>query len=143
MNELESYCTFRIGDLHFGVMVRQVQEVIRYQEMTSVALAPSVIKGLMNLRGQIVPALDLRERLNLPAPEQEVESMNVVVRTSDEPVSLLVDEIGDVVEADSNLFEFPPETLQGIQRDLIRGAYKLNGQLLLILDTERVVEIAA
>ena len=143
MNELDSFCTFRIGDLHFGVPVRQVQEVIRYQETTSVALAPRVITGLMNLRGQIVPALDLRERLNLPPLEENVELMNVVVRTADEPVSLLVEEIGDVVEADTALFEFPPETLQGIQRDLIRGAYKLNGQLLLILDTERIVEIAA
>ena len=139
----DSYCTFRVDDLYFGVEVRQVQEVIRYQPTTRVPLAPGVVQGLMNLRGQIVTALGLRNRLGLPAAEGDDKPMNVVIRTADGPVSLLVDEIGDVVQADQDCFEPPPETVQGAQRDLIRGVFKLEGRLLLILDTERVVQIAA
>ena len=139
----DSYCTFRVDDLYFGVEVRQVQEVIRYQPTTRVPLAPGVVQGLMNLRGQIVTALGLRNRLGLPAAEGDDKPMNVVIRTADGPVSLLVDEIGDVVQVDQDCFEPPPETVQGAQRDLIRGVFKLEGRLLLILDTERVVQIAA
>jgi purine-binding chemotaxis protein CheW len=105
--------------------------------------APTVVHGLMNLRGQIVNALMLRHRLGLSASEDESLSMNVVIRTADGPIGLLVDEIGDVVQVDQDLFESPPETLQGEQRELIRGAFKLDGRLQLILDTEKVVHIAA
>ncbi|MFT5322297.1 MAG: purine-binding chemotaxis protein CheW [Planctomycetaceae bacterium] len=143
MADRESYCTFRIDDLYFGVEVRQVQEVIRHQHTTRVPLAPTVVHGLMNLRGQIVTALMLRHRLGLSASEDDSLPMNVVIRTADGPISLLVDEIGDVVQVDQDLFESPPETLQGEQRELIRGAFKLDDRLLLILDTEKVVDIAA
>lgn len=143
MAEKESYCTFRVDDLYFGVEVCKVQEVIRYQHMTRVPLAPPVVQGLMNLRGQIVTALMLRHRLGLSAPENDSLPMNVVIRTADGPISLLVDEIGEVVQVDRNRFEPPPETLQGEQRSLIRGAFKLDGRLLLILDTAKVVHIAA
>ena len=92
----------------------QVQEVIRYQAMTRVPLAPTVVSGLINLRGQIVTAIDLRRRLGLAGPADEgLHPMNVVVRTDDGAVSLLVDEIGDVVEVTDDAFEPPPETLAG------------------------------
>ena len=139
----ESYCTFRVDDLYFGVEVCQVQEVIRYQHTTRVPLAPAVVQGLMNLRGQIVTALSLRERLGLSASDSDSRPMNVVIRTPDGPISLLVDEIGDVVQVDRDYFEPPPETLQGEQRSLISGAFKLDEQLLLILDTDKVVHLAA
>lgn len=143
MADRESYCTFRVDDLYFGVEVCQVQEVIRYQHTTRVPLSPTVVQGLMNLRGQIVTALTLRHRLGLKDSEDDSRPMNVVIRTADGPISLLVDEIGDVVQVDQNRFEPPPETLQGEQRELIRGAFKLDDRLLLILDTEKVVHIAA
>jgi purine-binding chemotaxis protein CheW len=133
------YCTFFLGGHYFGIDVLMVQEVIRYQEMTRVPLAPAVVRGLINLRGQIVTAIDLRRRLELPdRPDGELP-VNVVVQTDDGAVSLLVDEIGDVLQVPEETFEQPPETLRGPARDLIRGAYKLDGRLLLILDTERAV----
>ena len=101
--------------------VQQVQEVIRYQEMTRVPLAPRVIRGLINLRGQIVVAIDLRRRLNAPERPEDQLPMNVVVRTADGALSLLVDEIGDVLEVQEETFERPPETLQGIARELVLG----------------------
>ena len=143
MQDRESYCTFHVDQLYFGVEVVKVQEVIRYQPMTQVPLAAPVVTGLMNLRGQIVTALNLRKRLGLPEAEEDKQPMNVVIRTSEESVSLLVDEIGDVLEVEQDCFEPPPETLQGIQRDLIRGALKLEDRLLLILDTDRVITDAA
>jgi purine-binding chemotaxis protein CheW len=141
MSISNQYCTFQLDNLFFGVEVQKVQEVIRYQEMTRVPLASPVVRGLINLRGQIVTAIDLRCRLELkPLPEGRLP-MNVVVRTDDGPISLLVDEIGDVLEVNASTFERPPETLKGEARELIRGAYKLKDRLLLTLDTERVVEM--
>jgi purine-binding chemotaxis protein CheW len=143
MEITNQYVTFYLDRHLFGVEVGKVQEVIRYQEMTRVPLADSVVTGLINLRGQIVTALDLRRRLEMSDRPEGKLPMNVVVRTGDEAVSLLVDEIGDVLEVEESTFESPPETLQGEARSLIRGAYKLSGQLLFILDTEKAVTLVA
>jgi purine-binding chemotaxis protein CheW len=141
MTEEHQYCTFYVDGQYFGLDVLQVQEVIRYQEMTRVPLAPSVVCGLINLRGQIVTAIDLRRRLELTDRPADQLPVNVVVQTDDGAFSLLVDEIGDVLKVREKLFERPPDTLKGTARELIRGAYKLEGQLLLILDTERTVSL--
>jgi len=135
------FTTFYLDGHLFGVEVGTVQEVIRYQEMTSVPLAPSIVRGLINLRGQIVTAVDLRRCLDMQERTPDRLPMNVVVRTGDETVSLLVDEIGDVLKLDVARFEEPPETLQGEAREFIRGVYKLDGKLLLVLNTERAVSL--
>ncbi len=144
MAEAQQFCTFFLEGLFFGIEVEKVQEVIRYQEMTRVPLAPSVVGGLINLRGQIVTAVDMRRRLGLSERPEDQLPMNVVVRTEDGAVSLLVDEIGDVLETEEESFERPPETVQGVARELIRGVYKLKGQMLLILDTDKALnEVSA
>lgn len=135
----QQFCTFFVDSQFFGVPVQQVQEVIRYQEMTRVPLVPRVIRGLINLRGQIVVAVDLRRRLKAPDRREDQLPMNVVVRTADGAVSLLVDEIGDVLEVQEDTFERPPETLQSASRDLVLGVHKLPNQLLLVLDTDKAV----
>jgi purine-binding chemotaxis protein CheW len=101
-----------------------------------------MIKGLINLRGQIVTAIDLRRRLELSERADGALPMNVVVRTADGAVSLLVDEIGDVVNVEPDTYERPPETLSGIARDLISGVYKLKERLLLVMDTEKAVGLS-
>jgi purine-binding chemotaxis protein CheW len=116
-----------------------VQEVIRSQVMTRVPLASRVVRGLINLRGQIVTALDLRRRLDLPDRPPDRLPMNVVVRIEGGLLSLLVDEIGDVLETSPDTFERPPETLRGAARQLISGTYKLKGRLLLLLDIDQLV----
>lgn len=135
----QQFCTFFVDRQFFGVPVQQVQEVIRYQEMTRVPLVPRVIRGLINLRGQIVVAIDLRRRLKAPDRAEDQLPMNVVVRTADGAVSLLVDEIGDVLEVHDETFERPPDTLQSASRDLVLGVHKLPNRLLLILDTDKAV----
>ena len=138
------YATFFVDGLFFGIDVLQVQEVLRYQEMTQVPLAPSVIEGLINLRGQIVTDVDMRGRLKLRARADGQTPMNAVVRTKEgAAVSLLVDEIGDVVAVDSETFEPVPDNVDPAARDLLQGVYKLKGRLLLVLDTEKTIDIAA
>ena len=137
------FATFFVDGLFFGIDVLQVQEVLRYQEMTQVPLAPDVIEGLINLRGQIVTAVDMRRRLKLRPRAEGQTPMNTVVRTKEgTAVSLLVDEIGDVVEVDSEAFERPPDNVDPAARDLLQGVYKLKDRLLLILDTEKTIDIA-
>jgi len=137
------FCTFYLDGLFFGIPVERVQEVIRHQELTRVPGADETVSGLMNLRGQIVTAINLRRRLRLSDRAGADKPVNVVVQTEEGPVSLLVDRIGDVLEVEDESFERAPETLQGEARDLIRGAYKLERTLLLILDTEKAISATA
>jgi purine-binding chemotaxis protein CheW len=135
----DQFSTFTAGDLFFGIDVLRVQEVLQYQQMTSVPLAPDVIEGLINLRGHIVTAIDLRRRLGLAPRPPGGCPMNVVVRTEDGAVSLLVDEIGDVMKVDPAMWEAPPGNLDARVRDMVRGVYKLSDRLLLVLDADRAV----
>ena len=137
--EARQLCTFFLHGLYLGVDVTRVQEVIRYQAMTRVPLAAPEVRGLINLRGQIVTALELRTRLALPPRPDTEKPMNVVIRTGNSTVSLLVDEIGDVVEVREDAFERVPETLPSAMRELFQGVYKLSPRLLLVLDPERAV----
>lgn len=135
-------CTFLVDELHFGVPVEHVQEVLRYQEMTPVPLAPAVVAGLINLRGHIVTALDLRARLGLaPRGPDDRTAMNVVIRIGDSTVSLLVDDIGDVVEVEQGSFESTPPTLHASIRSLVGGVYKLKGELLLLLEAGLAIQM--
>ena len=136
----DQFCTFYVRGMFLGLEVTCIQEVIRAQPLTVVPLTQPVIAGLMNLRGQIVTAIDLRHRLGLPPREPDERPINVVVRTPDGAVSLLVDEIGDVIEVSDDEFERPPETLGDDARALIRGAYKLKDRLLLVLDAARTLD---
>src|SRR5262245_59098630 len=137
------FCTFFLDGLRFGVDVQKVQEVVPYQEMTRVPLAPPTVRGLLNLRGQIVTGIDLRRRLELPDRTTDALPMNVVLRGEDSPVSFLVDDIGEVIEVAADACERPPETLQGRIRELIQGVVSIPEQdeLLLILDTARTLDL--
>ena|SRR6266446_2165764 len=141
MAQTSQFCTFYLDKLLFGVELRGVQEVIRSLEMTKVPLAPAVVNGLINLRGQIVTAVDLRRRLELKPGPPGLPAMNVVVRSGDGAVSLLVDEIGDVVEVEETSFEPPPETLRGPGRSMILGVHKLNDRLMHVLDIEKACQM--
>jgi purine-binding chemotaxis protein CheW len=133
--------TFVVNGYLFGVEVATVQEVIRYQPMTRVPLAPPAFGGLVNLRGQVISAIDLRRRLGFPDRTAGELPMDVIVRTSDGLVSLLVDQIGDVVDVSGEAFEEPPDTLLGIARELIRRVFQLDDSLLLSLDVEGAVDL--
>ena len=136
------YATFFVDGLFFGIDVLEVQEVLRYQEMTRVPLAPEVIEGLINLRGQIVTAIDMRRRLKLRPRTDGRTPMNTVVRTDEGAVSLLVDEIGDVIAVDADTFERAPDNVSPEARELLQGVYKQKDRLLLVLDTKKTIGFA-
>ena len=137
----KQFCTFRLDGAFFGIDILQVQEIIRRLSFTRIPLAPPLIEGLVNLRGQIVTAIDMRLRLGLPPRPADKEPTHVVVRTTDGVASLLVDEIGDMMELPDEAFEAPPDTIHGTARDLITGVYKLEHGLLLVLDINKTVDL--
>jgi purine-binding chemotaxis protein CheW len=134
----KQFATFWLGDGLYGIEVERVREVLRQQDLTRVPLAPDTVAGLINLRGQVVPTIDLRRRLELTGAD-DGQSMLVVVLVDGESIALLVDRIGGVVDVLDDQFEPPPDTLVGSVRELVRGAYKLDGQLLLGLDVDAAV----
>jgi purine-binding chemotaxis protein CheW len=135
--------TFHVGKYLFGVDVSLVQEIVRLQTITPVPLSGRDIAGLINLRGEVLTAVDLRARLGLPAAESGRDPINVVVRVDEEPVSLLVDEIGGVQEVSTVPFEATPSTVDAHVRHLLLGAYTLPDRLLLSLDARKVLEMSA
>lgn len=135
------FCTFFLDQLCFGIEVEKVQEILRQEGMTPVPLSPPEIGGLINLRGQIVTTINLRKRLELPSRINKTPPLNVVVTSNDEIVSLLVDEVGDVLDISEEQFEQAPDTLTGKIRTLIRGTYKLEDRLLLVLNIDEVTNV--
>jgi purine-binding chemotaxis protein CheW len=131
------FATFTLDGARYGVDVLRVQEALRAHTRTPVPLAPVGIAGLVNLRGQVVMTIDLRSRLGLAPLPADAEPMMVVVQVDGEPISLLVDEIGDVIDVEDGQFETPPDTLPTALREVILGAYKLDRGLLLALDVDR------
>jgi purine-binding chemotaxis protein CheW len=133
------FATFEVADQLFGVEVHTVQEVLSYNEYTPVPLAPPAVGYLFNLRGQVIAAVDLRVQLGLERQAMQGPVMNVILRGDGEPVSLLVDRIGEVVDLDDDTFEPPPDTLSGTTRELVVGTFKMDGRLMLALDVNQAV----
>ena len=136
----KQFCTFHVGDLYLGIEVERVQEVIRDGDITPVPTAPPWVRGLINLRGQIVTAIDLGTRFGKTDRDNESSTV-LVLDVGSTLLSFVVDRAGDVVEVNDESFEPPPDTLKGEARRLIRGTYKLQKQLLLVLDVEHALEI--
>jgi purine-binding chemotaxis protein CheW len=138
------FVTFRVGPLFMGIELCRIQELMRSQEMATVPLAPAAIEGLINLRGQIVTALDMRKILGLvPLAGESLSSMNIVVHSEGGPVSLLVDQICDVIDvtllAADQAFPELPENLPPEQRAMLNGVYQMESGLLLVMNTEQVI----
>lgn len=143
MTTTAQYCTFWVDGLFFGVAVSEVQEVLRYQQLTAVPAAPEAVQGLINLRGQIVTALDLRCRLGLPARAEDALPMNVIIRSRGEVVSLLVDDIGDVIDTAGLELEPAPANIPSIVQDVVVGVLPLPDAILLVLDADRAADVTA
>lgn len=143
MAEPKQFCTFYINKMFFGIEVLRVQEVIRHLEMTRIPSASPTIRGLINLRGQIVTAIDLRRRLEFEDRPADLKPVNVVVRTDDGVYSLLVDDIGDVLELEEDLLDRIPDTVRGTPRHLIQDVYKLPDNLLMTLDVDRALDLGS
>ena len=143
MTSAHQFCTFYLDHLLFGVDSQKIQEVVTYRELRPVPLAPAVVSGLMNLRGQVVVAVDLRRQLELAERPSKMTPICLVVRAAGGTVCLLADEVGNVVEVEEETFEPSPETLSPRLRSVILGVHKLEGQLMHVLDSDRACEIRA
>lgn len=136
------FSTFSLDGQLYGIQVEAVHSVTRFQALTHVPLAAPSVAGLLNLRGQVTTAIDMRIRLDLPPRDADALPMNVVVKTDDGLVSLLVDSIGDVENTTPDQFDDVPESMTGAARELVIGAYTLpDSQLLLALDVARTVDV--
>ncbi|MBF0452443.1 MAG: purine-binding chemotaxis protein CheW [Candidatus Magnetomorum sp.] len=131
------FVTFRIDNLLFGIDVLKVREINRVLEITEVQHSPAHIRGLVNLRGQVVTIFDMGIRLGLKQRVISEESHNIVLKR--EPVGLLVDAIGDVVQTDQDSVEQPPANVSGIESDFMAGVVRQNDELILILSTDKIL----
>ena len=136
-------CTFLVDDLHLGVDADLVQEVVRHQAITPVPLAPPEIAGLLNLRGQVVTAIDLRGRLGLPPRPDGQRPLHLIVRGARDPASLLVDQISDVLTCSPDELEPPPTMIDETVRGFLGGVCTRPERLLLLLDLPRVLAMGA
>lgn len=136
----KQFATFTVGNLLFGIPVHEVQEVLRHQNLTPVPLSSPVIKGLLNLRGQIITAIDMRKRLSVPEEVSDQHCMNVIIDSDDQRISLVVDAVGDVLELEPSAFEPLPPTVNAELRNLSKGVYKLADKVLLVLNTQAALE---
>ncbi len=133
------YVTFCVADTLLGVDICQVEEINRLVDLTTVPHAPKYVRGVINLRGDVVTVVDLRTILGLPPTETIQQSRTVVVGSKDEKIGLLVDRIGDVVKARDSQIDAPPANLGGMDGRLCKGVYKSDTELLVTLDVEAVL----
>jgi purine-binding chemotaxis protein CheW len=136
----QDFVTIKVEGQTLGIPVLAVHDVLNAQQITTIPLSPDWVSGVLNLRGRIVTAIDLRRRLGLPPLDKEKQSMSVVVEHGEEPYSLQIDSVGEVLSLDDQLFERNPVTLDPRWRDVSRGIYRLEGELLPILDVDRLLE---
>ncbi len=140
---IQQICTFFLNGIYCGIEIEEIQEIVRQQSLTRIPLAPPDIRGLMNLRGQVMPVVDLPYRLGLRSilsNDEEEITYNIVVNTAEDVVSFIVDAIGDIVECSIDKFEPPPATLTGHVRSFIKSAYKLDRGFLLILNSQKILD---
>lgn len=139
-DELE-IATFYIGDILMGVDIQKVQEINRHVDLTPVPHAPACVRGVINLRGDVVTVLDLRTVLDLEPAELNETSRNMIAKAGDEQVGLLVDRIADVVKVTRDEIEPPPANISGIEGRFFDGVYKMKSDLLIILNAEEVLSV--
>jgi purine-binding chemotaxis protein CheW len=140
-SELIQLATFFLHDELFGVDALHVQEILTYQEITSVPLAPEYVRGLINLRGQIVTVIDLRRRLGFEQLEDTQTGMNLIVNSPEGLMSLLVDQIGNVLDLQRDHLKPPPGTIRGVAVHYIQAVCQLEDELLLVLDLESILQL--
>ncbi len=139
-NGKQDFVTIYLAGQLLGIPVLAVHDVLNAQKITPIPLAPDWVAGVLNLRGKIVTAISLRRRLNLPARKPDEKSMSVVIEHNDEPYSLQIDKVGEVLSLDDSLFEKNPNTLDACWREVSRGIYRLEDTLMAVLDVDKLLE---
>lgn len=133
------FLTVVIAEQKFGIPILQIQDVLGEQSVTCVPLAPPEVAGSLNLRGRIVTAIDVRQRLDIEPGQSHERKMSVVVEHENELYSLIIDRVGDVIRLDNKNFENNPATLNAVWREISAGIYRLENELLVILDVPKLL----
>lgn len=139
IEEILQLVSFKIGNEEFGVDILRVQEINRMMEITKVPNAPEFVDGVVNLRGRIIPVVDLRTRLSMPRVEHDSKTRIVVVELEGKTVGFIVDEVSEVLRIPKSITEPPPDMVAGIDSDYITAVGKLEDRLLILLELDRVL----
>lgn len=140
--ELLQLVSFKIGEEEFGVDILSVQEINRMSQITKVPNTPDFIEGVINLRGRIIPVLDLRVKLGLMKLEHNKNTRIVVVELKGQTVGFIVDEVSEVLRIPKNITEAPPTMVGGIDSEYITSIGKLEDRLLILLDLEKILSLS-
>ena len=137
--ELMQLVTFSIGEEEFGVDILKVQEIIRMMEITKVPRAPEFVEGVINLRGKVIPIIDLRRRFGLLARGHDKNTRIIVIEINAMIVGFVVDSVSEVLRIPSSTVEPPPPVVSGMESEYISGVGKLEDRLLILLDLDRLL----
>ncbi|HKP98364.1 MAG TPA: chemotaxis protein CheW [Fibrobacteria bacterium] len=135
---MTQFCTFYLGEKTYGLEILSIQEIVRHLEITPVPNSPPFVAGLANLRGQIVVAVDLRNLFGMPRLPRSQDSINIILSSEEESLSLLADRAGEVIDFGDEAMVPPLSHQVGQTSDLIKGVFKLKDTLLNVIDTESI-----
>ncbi len=138
-NQIIQLVSFKLGKEEFGVDILKVQEINRMLEITEMPNSPDFVEGIINLRGRIIPVIDLKKRLSMPAKEHDSSTRIIVVELNGKTVGFVVDEVSEVLRIESNITEPPPDMVAGIDSDYITAVAKLEDRLLILLDLNKIL----
>lgn len=133
--------TFSIGEEEFGVDILKVQEIVRSMEMTKVPNAPDFVEGVVNLRGKVIPIIDMRKRFGLDSREHDSHTRIIVINMNDVITGFVVDSVSEVLRLPKDTIEPPPPVVAGIEADYISGVGKLEDRLLILLDMDSMLSV--
>ena len=137
--DLLQLVTFSIGDEEFGVDILKVQEIIRTMEITKVPRAPMFVEGVINLRGKVIPIIDLRKRFGLETKSHDKNTRIIVIEITNMIVGFVVDSVSEVLRIPASTVEPPPPVVAGLESEYISGVGKLEDRLLILLDLNRLL----
>jgi purine-binding chemotaxis protein CheW len=138
-DELLQLVSFKIGEEEFGVDILKVQEINRMLEVTRVPNTPEYVDGVINLRGKVIPIIDLRRRFGMERKERDKNTRVVVVELGGKVVGFVVDAVSEVLRIPKGVTEPPPSIVAGVEADYITAVGKLEDRLLILLDLEKVL----
>lgn len=140
--ELLQLVSFKLGDAEFGVDILRVQEINKMMDLTVVPNTPSFVEGVVNLRGRIIPVINLRSKLGMPVREYDTETRIIVVELDDKTIGFIVDEVNEVLRIPKSITEQPPQIVSGVDSEYITAIGKLEDRLLILLDLTRILSNA-
>jgi len=137
--EVLQLVTFRLGTEEYSLDILSVQEIIRHMHLTKVPRTPDFVEGVINLRGRVIPVLDLRKRFGMPSEERTNETRIIVVEVEGKTVGLKVDAVSEVLRLPAASVEPPPSLIAGVESEYIKGVGKLDGRLIILLDVGKIL----